>query len=57
MVKFKVSIFLKTWPIAKKSNSLYSPIVANVLIKFGWHQMKSEAGVEFQNFQPHMVLC
>ena len=34
-----------TWWIAKKSNSLYSPMAANVLIKFGWHRMKTVGGV------------
>ena len=31
----------KTWLIAKKSNRMYSPMVANVLITFGRHQMKT----------------
>ena len=43
----------KTWLIAKKSNSLYFTMVANVLIKFGWHWMKTLGGVAFWNFQPH----
>ncbi len=49
----------KTCPIAKKSNSLqlYSAMVANVLIKFGWLRMKTVGGVAFWNFQPHMALC
>ncbi len=46
----------KTWPNAKKSNSLYSTMIANVLIKFGWHQMKTVGGVAFWPFQLHMVL-
>ncbi len=29
--------FFKIWPIAKNSSSLYSPMVANVLIKFVRH--------------------
>ncbi len=37
----------KTWPIAKKNDSLYSTMVANVLIKFGWHQMKTVGGEVF----------
>ena len=45
----------KTWLIAKKSTSAYSTMVANVLIKFGWHRMKT-VGVAFWNFQPQMVL-
>ncbi len=45
-----------TWPIVKKSDSLYSTVVANVLIKFGWHQMKTVGGA-FWNFQPRVVLC
>ncbi len=51
----------KTWPIAKKNDSLYSTMVANVLIKLGWHpgwhQMITVGGEAFWNFQPHMVLC
>ncbi len=31
----------KTWPITKKSNSLYSPTVSNVLTKLDWHWMKT----------------
>ena len=46
----------KTWPIAKKSDSLYSTMVAKDLIKFGWHQVKT-VGEAFWNVQPHMVLC
>ena len=36
----------KTWPIATKSNSLYFTMVANVLIKFGWHRMKTVGGTD-----------
>ncbi len=39
----------KTWPIAKKRDSLYSTMVANVLKRFGWHQMKN-VGEAFRNF-------
>ena len=46
----------KTWPIAKKSDSLYSTMVANVLIKFGWHWIKTVGGEAFWNFRPHIVL-
>ncbi len=45
-----------TYEIAKKSNSLYSPMVANVL-KFGWDQMKTVEEVVFWKFKSHMVLC
>ncbi len=47
---------VKAWPIAQKSDSLYSIIVANVLINFDWHRMKAVGGVAFWNFQPHMVV-
>ncbi len=45
----KISKCHKTWPIAKKSDSLYSTIlvVANVFIKFGSHQMKTVGGEAF----------
>ena len=33
-----------------KSNSLYSTMVANVLIKFGWHRMKTLRGVVVLKF-------
>ncbi len=56
MLKLQSAIFL-TWPIAKKSNCLYCTMVANVLIKFGWYQMKTVGRVAFWNFQPHMILC
>ncbi len=29
-------------------------MVANVLIKFGWHQMENVGGEAFWNFQPHI---
>ncbi len=32
---------VKTWPIAKKSNRLYSPMVDNVLMMFGWDRMET----------------
>ncbi len=53
---WKCHILFKAWLIVKKTNSLYSPMTANVLIKFGWHRMKTVVGVGFWNFQPHMVL-
>ncbi len=35
----------KTWPIVKKSNSLYPTMVANdAVMKFGWHRMKIIGG-------------
>ncbi len=42
--------FRKTCPIAKKSKSLHSPMVANVLIKFGWDPMKTVGEVLFLKF-------
>ena len=39
--------FCKTWPIAKKSNSLHSRMVSSVLIKFGWDPMKTVGEVAF----------
>ncbi len=39
--------FCKTWPIAKKSNSLKSPMVGSVLKKFGCDPMKNVGGVAF----------
>ncbi len=42
--------FLKLGRLPKK-------VPCSVLIKFGWHQMKTVGGEEFWNFQPHMVLC
>ncbi len=54
MLKFQgATIFFKIWPIAKKRDSLYSTMVANVHIKFGWHQMKT-VGAGFWNFQPRV---
>ncbi len=35
---------------------MYSTMVANVLIKFGWYQTKIVGGEAFWNFQRHMVL-
>ncbi len=42
--------FCKTWLISKASNSLHSPMVNNVLIKFGWDPMKTVGEVAFWNF-------
>ena len=57
MLKFhKCHKIFKTWTIAKKSDSLYSTMVANVFIKFVWHRMKIVGGPAFRNFQLHMVL-
>ncbi len=42
----------KTWPIAQKSDSLYSAMVANVLIKFVWHEMKTVGGEAFEIYSP-----
>ncbi len=57
MLKFQSAVqIIKNWPIAKKSNSLYSVMVANVPIKFDWDQTKT-AGQHFWNLQPNTVLC
>ncbi len=57
MLKFRSDTIFLTWPFAKKDNSMHPTIiVATVLIKFGWDQMKAE-GVAFLNFHPDMILC
>ncbi len=43
--------FFKTLPTGKKSNSLYSPIVANMLKKSGLAQTKTLGEIAFWNFQ------
>ncbi len=47
----------KFWQIAKISITVYFPMTALLIIKFGSNQMKTVGGVAFWNFQPHMVLC
>ncbi len=41
MLKFRsATYFFEFWPIATESNSLYSTMVANALIKFSCHRIK-----------------
>ncbi len=51
VIILKCHKFCEAWPIAEKSNSLYSPMVNNVLIQFGWEPAKSVIEVAFWNFQ------
>ena len=51
------AIYFKIWQIAKKSNSLYSPLIAMLSIKFGWNWMKTVGTIAFwkyaKNLSPH----
>ncbi len=47
MLKFQTAINFVKPPIAKKSKSLQSPMVSNVLIKFGRDPMKTVGEVAF----------
>ncbi len=44
MLKFQNATKIKTWLVAKKSNSLYDTMISNALIKLGWDQMKTVGG-------------
>ncbi len=47
---FKISTchkFCKTGSIAKKSNSLHSPMVSNIFLEFGWDPKKNVGEVAF----------
>ncbi len=58
MLIFQSATISKCWlPRKVIQCSMYSTMIANVLIKTGWDRMKNVGGVAFWHFRPHMILC